>query len=243
MQMQRKRGFYEKYIKRLLDIICSLLAIIVFSWLYIIIAVIVRIKMGKPVLFKQPRPGMIDPKTGKEKIFDMYKFRTMSDARDENGNLLPDEIRLGRFGKALRATSLDELPEAFNILRGEMSVIGPRPQLVRDMTFMSDRQRMRHTAKPGLSGLAQIMGRNAITWEEKIDWDLKYIKNVSFLNDLKLVWLTFKKVFVRSNITESSEEIDVTLDYGDALLRAGKISKEEYDYNQETARRILEMRQ
>ena len=243
MQMQRKRGFYEKYIKRLLDIICSLLAIIVFSWLYIIIAVIVRIKMGKPVLFKQPRPGMIDPKTGKEKIFDMYKFRTMSDARDENGNLLPDEIRLGRFGKALRATSLDELPEAFNILRGEMSVIGPRPQLVRDMTFMSDRQRMRHTAKPGLSGLAQIMVRNAITWEEKIDWDLKYIKNVSFLNDLKLVWLTFKKVFVRSNITESSEEIDVTLDYGDALLRAGKISKEEYDYNQETARRILEMRQ
>lgn len=238
----RKRGFYEKYIKRLLDIICSSLAIIVFFWLYLIIAILVRVKLGSPVLFKQPRPGMIDPKTGKERIFDMYKFRTMSDARDENGNLLPDEARLGKFGKALRATSLDELPEAFNILRGEMSVIGPRPQLVRDMTFMSERQRMRHTAKPGLSGLAQIKGRNAISWEEKIDWDLKYIENITFLNDLNLVWLTFKKVFVRNNITESSDEIDVTLDYGDALLKAGRISRDEYEHNQAVARKILEDR-
>ena len=182
------------------------------------------------------------PKTGKERIFDMFKFRTMSDARDENGNLLPDEARLGKFGKALRATSLDELPEAFNILRGEMSVIGPRPQLVRDMTFMSERQRMRHTAKPGLSGLAQVKGRNAISWEEKIDWDLKYIENITFLNDLKLVWLTFKKVFVRNNITESSDEIDVTLDYGDALLKAGRISRDEYEHNQAVARKILEDR-
>lgn len=239
MKLQRKRGFYEKYIKRLLDIICSLLAITIFSWLYIIIAVIVRIKMGKPVLFKQPRPGMIDPKTGKERIFDMYKFRTMSDARDINGNLLPDEVRLGKFGKALRATSLDELPEAFNILRGEMSVIGPRPQLVRDMTFMTDEQRLRHTAKPGLSGLAQVMGRNAITWEEKIAWDLKYIDNISFLNDLNLIWLTFKKVFIRNNITDSDEEIDITLDYGDALLKAGKISKSKYDALQAYAINIL----
>ena len=242
MQLQRKRGFYEKYIKRLLDIICSLLAITIFSWLYIIIALFVRIKMGKPVLFKQPRPGMIDPKTGKERIFDMYKFRTMSDARDENGNLLPDEVRLGKFGKALRATSLDELPEAFNILRGEMSVIGPRPQLVRDMTFMSEKQRMRHTAKPGLSGLAQVMGRNAITWEDKINWDLEYIKNITLLGDLKLVWMTFKKVFIRSNLTESSEEIDVTLDYGDALLKAGKVTQEEYNQKQMDAKRLLEER-
>ena len=239
MYMQRKRGFYEKYIKRLLDIICSLLAIIVFSWLYIIIAIIVRVKMGKPVLFKQPRPGMIDPKTGRERIFDMYKFRTMSDARDENGNLLPDEIRLGKFGRALRATSLDELPEAFNILKGEMSVIGPRPQLVRDMTFMSDEQRMRHTAKPGLSGLAQVMGRNAITWEDKINWDLKYIENITFLGDLKLVWMTFRKVFIRSKMTESSDEIDVTLDYGDALLRDGRITKEKYDAVQAYARNLI----
>ena len=240
MRFERKLSFYEKYTKRLLDIICALLAITVFSWLFIIIAVVVRIKLGKPVLFKQPRPGLIDPNTGKERIFNMYKFRTMSDARDENGNLLPDEFRLGKFGKALRATSLDELPEAFNILRGEMSVIGPRPQLVRDMVFMTETQRLRHTAKPGLSGLAQVMGRNSITWEEKIAWDLKYIENVSFLNDLNLIWLTFKKVFLRNKITESDEEIDITLDYGDALLKAGKISKSRYDALQAYAHNILD---
>lgn len=242
MRLERKRGIYEKYIKRVLDIICASLAIIVFSWLYLAIAVIVRIKMGKPVIFKQPRPGMIDPKTGKERIFDMYKFRTMTDERDKNGNLLPDEVRLNKFGRALRATSLDELPEAFNILFGSMSLIGPRPQLVRDMTFMSDRQRLRHTAKPGLSGLAQVMGRNAITWEEKFEWDLKYIEKVSFLEDAKIVWLTFKKVFIRSNITESNEEIDVTLDYGDALLKQGSVSQEEYELKQAKAIEILSMR-
>ncbi len=160
---QRDMGFYEKYIKRLLDIICSLLVIVIFCWLYAIIAIIVRVKMGSPVLFKQPRPGLIDPKSGRERIFDMYKFRTMTDERDADGNLLPDEQRLPKFGKMLRATSLDELPEAFNILKGDMSVIGPRPQLVRDMVFMDERIRMRHTAKPGLSGLAQVNGRNAIT--------------------------------------------------------------------------------
>ena len=237
--MYRKRGFYEKYIKRLLDIVCSLLAIIVFGWLYIIIAILVRVKMGRPVVFKQPRPGLIDPKTGKERIFDMYKFRTMSDARDENGNLLPDEVRLGRFGKALRRTSMDELLEAFNILKGDMSIIGPRPQLVRDMVFMNDKQRMRHTAKPGLSGLAQVMGRNSITWEEKIDWDLKYIENVSFLNDVKILLLTVKKVLGHN---ETDEELDVTDDYGDALLKEGKVSREEYDRLQMKAREILDGR-
>ncbi len=240
--LQRKRGFYEKYIKRLLDILCSSLAIIVFSWLYAIIAVFVRVKMGKPVLFKQPRPGLIDPKMGREKVFDMYKFRTMTNERDEKGNLLPDEQRLPRFGKMLRATSLDELPEAFNILKGDMSVIGPRPQLVRDMVFMTDEQRMRHTAKPGLSGLAQVMGRNAITWEDKFKWDLKYIEKITFLGDLKLVWLTFKKVFVRSNMTESNEEIDVTLDYGDALLKEGKVSESYYAEKQVEAIKILDAR-
>ena len=237
--LQRKRGFYERVIKRLLDILCSLLAIVVFCWLYALIAIVVRIKMGKPVLFKQPRPGMIDPTTGKERIFDMYKFRTMTDARDKDGNLLPDEDRLPAFGKMLRATSLDELPEAFNILKGDMSVIGPRPQLVRDMVFMSDEQRMRHTAKPGLSGLAQVMGRNAISWEDKINWDLKYIKKISFLGDAKIVWMTVKKVFIRKNITESSEEIDVTLDYGDALLKTGKVSKKEYDALQAYAKKLI----
>lgn len=239
MRLTRKRGFYEKYVKRILDVVCALAAIILLSWLYIIIAIIVRIKMGKPIIFKQPRPGMIDPKTGREKIFNMYKFRTMTDERDENGDLLPYEIRLGKFGKALRASSLDEALEAFNILKGDMSVIGPRPQLVKDMVFMSDEQRMRHTAKPGLSGLAQVMGRNAITWEDKINWDLKYIEDVSFFNDLRILFLTVKKVFGKE---ESSEEIDVTDDYGDALLKSGKVSKEKYDALQAYAKHILEDR-
>ncbi len=224
--LTRKRGIYERYIKRLFDIICSLLAITVFSLLYLIIAIIVRIKMGSPVLFKQPRPGMIDPKTGREKIFNMCKFRTMTNERDEQGNLLPDEQRLPVFGKMLRATSLDELPEAFNILKGDMSLIGPRPQLVRDLVFMDDRTRMRHTAKPGLSGLAQVNGRNAVTWEEKFEWDLKYIEKISFIYDLKIIGLTVKKVFGHG---ESADELDVTDDYGDWLLKTGKVTKAEYD--------------
>lgn len=239
MQLQRKRGFYERYIKRLLDIVCALLAIVVFSWLYIIIAILVRIKLGSPVLFKQPRPGMVDPKTGRERIFDLYKFRSMTDERGPNGELLPDEQRLSRFGRMLRATSLDELPEAVNILKGDMSVIGPRPQLVRDLVFMSDAQRMRHTAKPGLSGLAQVMGRNAITWEDKIDWDLKYIEGISFLNDVKIVWMTFKQVFIRKEMTQSSAELDITDDYGDALLKAGRVSQSEYEALQAYSKSLI----
>ncbi len=194
--------------------------------------------MGRPVLFRQPRPGMIDPETGKERIFDMYKFRTMSDARDENGNLLPDEVRLGKFGRALRATSLDELPEAFNILRGEMSVIGPRPQLVRDMVFMSDRQRMRHTVKPGLSGLAQVKGRNAITWEDKLDWDLKYIEKITFLGDVKLILETVKVALIKQEGITDGENA-TALDYGDALLKEGKVSVSQYDMLQEHARELI----
>ncbi len=238
MELKRKRGFYEKYIKRLLDIICALLAITVFGWLYIIVAILVRIKMGSPVVFKQPRPGLIDPKTGRERIFDMYKFRTMSDKKDENGNLLPDEQRLGKFGSALRNTSLDELLEVFNILKGDMSIIGPRPQLVRDMVFMTDEQRMRHTAKPGLSGLAQVRGRNAITWEDKINWDLKYIEKISFINDLKLVFETIKVAIIKQEGITDGENA-TALDYGDALLRAGKVSKKEYLALQEKAKQIL----
>lgn len=237
---ERKCGFYELYIKRLIDIVCSLAAIIIFSWLFIIVAVLVRVKLGSPVLFKQPRPGKIDPKTGRETIFYMYKFRSMSDERDENGNLLPDEVRLGKFGKTLRATSLDELPEAFNILRGEMTLVGPRPQLIRDMVFMTEKQRMRHTAKPGLSGLAQVNGRNDISWEEKLNWDLKYIEKVSFLGDVNIIFQTVMKAFVKQEgITDG--DMATSYDYGDWLLKEGKISKKEYGEKQEEAKKLLEV--
>lgn len=235
MKLERKQGFYEKNIKRLLDIICSLLFIIVFCWLYAIIAMIVRVKMGSPILFKQLRPGII--RNGKETIFCMYKFRSMTDARDDDGNLLPDDERLPRFGVFLRSTSLDELPEVFCILRGAMSVVGPRPQLVRDMVFMTCKQRMRHTAKPGLTGLAQVKGRNAITWEEKLDWDLKYIEKVGFISDVKILFETVAAVFKRSGINDG--ENATALDYGDALLKDHKIIQEEYDKQQVEAKRIL----
>ena len=230
-----QKKFYEKYVKRILDIVCSLAAIICFSWLYVIIALLVKIKLGSPVLFTQPRPGK------NEKVFKMYKFRTMTDERDKNGELLPDEVRLTSFGKWLRSTSLDELPEAFNILKGEMSIIGPRPQLVRDMVFMTDEQRQRHNIRPGLSGLAQIHGRNDIDWEDKLSWDLKYIEQISFLEDLRIVWQTVIKAFIKKEgITETNK--DTAQDFGDYLLDKGRVSKKEYDEKQKEAKRILEGR-
>ena len=235
--MQRKQSFYEKYIKRLFDIICSLIAIIVFCWLYAIIAILVKVKLGSPVLFKQPRPGK------DEKIFNLYKFRTMTDERDENGNLMPDEVRLTKFGKWLRSTSMDELPEAFNILKGDMSIIGPRPQLVRDMVFMTDEQRMRHTAKPGLSGLAQTRGRNALSWDAKLANDLEYINNITFSGDIKIIIDTVKQVFFKEKGIEGGtvDEVDITDDFGDYLLKAGRVSREEYDQKQAEARALLEV--
>lgn len=234
----RKMGFYERIVKRIIDIICGVLALVVFGWLYIIVAILVRVKLGSPVLFKQYRPGLIDPKTGRERIFPLYKFRTMTDETDENGKLLSDEIRLTKFGKLLRKTSLDELPEAFNIIKGDMSVIGPRPQLVRDMTFMTEEQRVRHTARPGLSGWAQINGRNGITWEQKIDYDLEYIERISFVEDVKMIFKTVSKAFVKQEgINEEGEA--TALDYGDYLLKQGKVTKEEYDLKQQEALDIL----
>lgn len=233
----RKMGFYEKYVKRVIDIVCASAAIICFSPLYIGVAILVRFKLGSPVLFTQDRPGLIG-EDGKETIFKMYKFRTMTDERDENGDLLPDEVRLTSFGKWLRSTSLDELPEAFNILNGTLSVCGPRPQLVRDMVFMTAEQRMRHTAKPGLSGLAQVNGRNAISWEDKINWDLKYIEKVSFLEDLKIILSTVKKAFIKQEgITQ--DDMATAEDFGDYLLRTEKVDKENYNKKQLQATMIL----
>lgn len=234
---KRKMGFYEKYGKRILDIACATAAIVVFSPLYLGVAALVKLKLGSPVLFTQDRPGLIG-KDGKETVFKMYKFRTMTDERDENGELLPDDVRLTKFGKWLRNTSLDELPEAFNILNGTMSVIGPRPQLVRDMTFMTKEQRARHTAKPGLSGLAQVNGRNGISWEEKLEWDRKYIQNVSFAGDVKIIFDTVKKAFIKQEgITQ--DDMATAEDFGDWLLRTGKVSSKEYMMNQNKAKMIL----
>lgn len=233
----RKMRFYERYVKRAIDVTCATAAIVVFSPLYLGVAVLVKLKLGSPVLFTQDRPGLVD-EDGKETIFKMYKFRTMTDERDENGELLPDDVRLTKFGAWLRNTSLDELPEAFNILNGTMSVIGPRPQLVRDMVFMSAEQRQRHTAKPGLSGLAQVNGRNAISWEDKIRWDLKYIKKVSLLEDVKIILSTVKKAFIKQEgITQ--DDMATAEDYGDYLLRTEKVQKKEYDEKQKEAKMIL----
>lgn len=230
-----KQGFYEKYIKRIIDIVCSMLAIIVFCWLYAIVAILVRVKLGSPVIFKQSRPGK------DERIFMMYKFRTMTDERDEHGNLLPDDVRLTHFGKLLRATSLDELPEAFNILKGDMSIIGPRPQLVRDMVFMTDEQRRRHSVRPGLSGLAQTRGRNAINWDKKLATDLEYIQKITFLGDLKIIFDTVKQVFFREKGLKDSDvdEVDIVDDLGDYLLKVGRVSSDEYDEKQAQARGLL----
>ena len=222
----------------MLDILCASVALIAFCWLYALIALLVRIKLGRPVLFKQKRPGLIDRHTGKERIFTLYKFRTMTNERDESGKLLPDGQRLTGFGKWLRATSLDELPEALNILKGDMSVIGPRPQLVRDMVFMTAEQRRRHTVRPGLSGLAQINGRNGIEWEEKLQYDLQYIKKVSFVEDIKIVLCTVKKVLKTESI--SYEGMATAEDFGDHLLRTGKVSKLEYDEKQNAASILLD---
>lgn len=235
MEIKRKQSFYEKYLKRIFDIICALLAIICFSWLYVIVAILVRVNLGSPVLFAQLRPGK------EEKIFKMYKFRTMTDECDEDGKLLPDEVRITTFGKWLRATSLDELPEAFNILKGDMSVIGPRPQLVRDMVFMTGEQRRRHSVRPGLSGLAQVNGRNDIDWEDKLEWDLKYIDKITFMRDVTIVFQTITKAFIKQEgITEG--EMATAQDYGDYLLEKGMISKEMYQVMQKKAQLLIDER-
>ena len=194
----KPRGIYELYFKRLLDIACAIAALAVFWWLYIIIAVLVKIKLGSPILFKQERPGK------NERIFLLYKFRTMTDERDAAGELLPDEVRLTRFGKMLRATSLDELPEVFNILKGDMSIVGPRPLLVQYLPLYNEFQKRRHEVRSGLTGYAQVHGRNAITWEEKFKLDVYYVDNISFWGDVKIVLDTVKIAIKREGISSGT---------------------------------------
>lgn len=196
----KKSTIYSKYIKRLLDILLSLVILILFSWLYVILAILVRTKLGSPVLFKQARPGK------DEKIFNMYKFRTMTDEKDENGNLLPDDVRLTKFGLALRKTSLDELPEFFNILKGDMSFIGPRPLLVKYLPYYNDRERLRHSVRPGLTGYAQAHGRNAISWEKKFEYDVYYVDHLNFLTDVKVVIDTVKTVISHEGVVLNALE-------------------------------------
>ena len=199
MGKHKPYGVYERVFKRPLDIICALLALTVFCWLYVIVAILVKIKLGSPVIFKQARPGK------NEKIFNLYKFRTMTDGKDENGNLLPDEIRITKFGKFLRKTSLDELPEAINILKGDMSVVGPRPLLVKYLPYYNEKQKHRHDVRPGLTGYAQVNGRNMISWDEKFDLDVEYVNKITFIGDIKIVLMTVFKSFIkREGITSQT---------------------------------------
>ncbi|MGN0909917.1 MAG: sugar transferase [Thermoguttaceae bacterium] len=195
-------GPYEKYFKRALDIFCGLAALLVFWWLYILVAVLVRTKLGSPVLFRQERPGK------NEKVFKLYKFRTMTDARDENGNLLPDEVRLTKFGRALRATSLDELPEVFNILKGEMSVIGPRPLTIQYLPYYSEEERRRHDVRPGLSGLAQVNGRNFIDWDHRLALDVQYVKKITLLGDLRIILQTALKFVKKEDVAVDTNKVE-----------------------------------
>jgi len=215
---------YRKFFKRLLDIVLSGLALIILSPFLLIVAVLVRIKLGSPVIYKQERPGK------DEKIFKLFKFRSMSNATDANGKLLPDTQRLTKFGRILRATSLDELPELVNILKGDMSIVGPRPLAVVYLPYYTNRERHRHDVRPGLTGLAQVSGRNSISWDSKFKYDIEYIKNLSFVNDLKIVFMTVKKVFIREGIGQGEEHpgnlYDVRKDW---LDKDGKIKPEYQD--------------
>lgn len=222
---------YKNIIKRILDLLLSLAALIVLFPVLLILTIVGAIVMQGNPFFTQIRPGK------DEKLFRLVKFRSMTNAKDSEGKLLPDEKRLTRYGKFLRASSLDELPELWNILKGDMSLVGPRPQLVRDMVFMTPQQRRRHTVRQGLTGLAQVSGRNNMTWEQKMEYDLQYIENITFMGDVKIILKTVKKVFVREGI--SAEGMDTAEDLGDYLLRTGQVGVEEFDSKQRDARELL----
>lgn len=225
---------YIKFFKRFLDIVLSLFSLIVLAPLLLILTVTGAAAMHGNPFFVQERPGK------DEKIFKLIKFRTMSNKKDENGNLLPDEQRLNKYGIWLRKTSFDELPEIINILKADMSIAGPRPQLVRDMVFMTDEQRRRHTVRPGLTGLAQVSGRNSISWEERLAWDLKYIDNITFIGDVKIIFLTVKTALIRHDgITEENSATSEEL--GDHLLHKGEVDKDVYDRKQGEAKELMKI--
>lgn len=228
---------YAKYFKRIIDLVLSVIALIVLSPILLILTVVGAIFMKGNPFFLQPRPGK-KRKDGKERIFKLIKLRTMSNAKDREGNLLPDDQRLGKYGMWLRSTSLDELPELINIALGSLSICGPRPFLVKDVIFMSEQQRRRHDVRPGLTGLAQINGRNNITWEQKIEYDLQYIDNgITFIEDLKIIFKTFGKVLKRSDTVREGTVSD--MDYGDWLMLEGKVDQKTYDIKQAMAKEIL----
>lgn len=223
-------GPYERFIKRPLDAFLAAGALIVLSPVLLITAILVRIKLGSPVLFKQNRPGK------DEKIFKLIKFRTMTDARDENGELLPDTVRLTKFGRLLRATSLDELPELINIIKGDMSIIGPRPLAVQYLPYYTNREKHRHDVRPGLTGLAQVSGRNSISWDSKFKFDLEYIENLTFANDMRILFLTVKKVFVREGIGQGEQHPGNLYDVRKDWLDANGVIKPEYQDNDNSAK-------
>ncbi|MBE6655676.1 MAG: sugar transferase [Ruminococcaceae bacterium] len=230
---------YARFLKRLFDFFISLTALSVLSPLLVLLAIVGAVAMRGNPFFTQLRPGRISKKTGKEKIFKLIKFRTMSNKKDKDGNLLPDAVRLNKYGKLLRSTSLDELPELLNILVGHMAIVGPRPQLVRDMTFMTPEQRRRHSVRPGLTGLAQVNGRNNITWEEKFEYDLKYIEKITLFIDIKILFATVGKVLKRSDTVREGTDSD--MDFGDWLMQEGKVNEETYNEKQKEARELLEV--
>lgn len=222
---------YAKYFKRMIDFILSLIALIVLSPVLVVLMILGAAFMRGNPFFTQPRPGK------NEKIFKLIKFRTMDNRKDADGNLLPDEVRLNRYGKFLRSTSLDELPELINIMVGDMAIVGPRPQLVRDMVFMTPEQRKRHSVRQGLTGWAQVNGRNAISWEDKFKYDLEYVDKVSFLFDVKIIFMTVASVFKRDGIT--MDDMATAMDFGDYLLSNNDVKKDEYDSKQLEAKRLL----
>lgn len=227
---------YARFFKRLIDFILSVTALIVLSPVLLILTLVGAIAMKGNPFFLQPRPGK-KGKDGKERIFKLVKFRTMSNAKDKEGNLLPDDQRLGKYGAFIRSTSLDELPELWNIFKGDMAIVGPRPQLVRDMTFMTTEHRQRHSVRPGLTGLAQVSGRNNITWEEKFKYDLAYIQKITLFGDIKIIFQTVLKVLKRSDTVREGTVSD--MDFGDWLMMEGKVNQETYDAKQAEAKEML----